>query len=282
MSIQKCLLDNSSRMIKAMSTAKSSTSEVKMKTTRSWIESTFQKRECKYFVPSAKDEHVCWCGLSKTAHGSNTQTANPGDAWVPAKHTQSAPTDAYGTVEFQGGPHPTKAQYVRLSHDTRPELIVQLLTREWALDRPKLLITIQGGKANFDLQPKLKKVLRKGLLKAAKTTGAWIFTGGTNTGVTRQVGDALQLERSQRAGRVVSIGIAPWGIVEGANELIGRGRDVPYHAIASPRSKLAVLNNRHAYFLLVDNGSVGRYGAEIVLRRKLEKYIAAQKLHPCK
>ncbi|KAG6464460.1 hypothetical protein O3G_MSEX014528 [Manduca sexta] len=46
------------------------------------------------------------------------------------------------------------------------------------------------------------------------------------------------------------------------------------------RSKLAVLNNRHAYFLLVDNGSVGRYGAEIVLRRKLEKYIAAQKLHP--
>ncbi|XP_050551119.1 transient receptor potential cation channel trpm isoform X12 [Spodoptera frugiperda] len=302
MSIQKCLLDNSSRMIKAMSTAKSSTSEVKMgvhsglkkvglamlslslpehkKTTRSWIESTFQKRECKYFVPSAKDEHVCWCGLSKTAHGSNTQTANPGEAWVPARHTQSAPTDAYGTVEFQGGPHPTKAQYVRLSHDTRPELIVQLLTREWALDRPKLLITIQGGKANFDLQPKLKKVLRKGLLKAAKTTGAWIFTGGTNTGVTRQVGDALQLERSQRAGRVVSIGIAPWGIVEGANELIGRGRDVPYHAIASPRSKLAVLNNRHAYFLLVDNGSVGRYGAEIVLRRKLEKYIAAQKLHP--
>ncbi|XP_026740417.1 transient receptor potential cation channel trpm isoform X2 [Trichoplusia ni] len=304
MSIQKCLLDNSSRMIKAMSTAKSSTSEVKMgvpsglkkvglamlslsvpvydkkKTTRSWIESTFQKRECKYFVPSAKDEHVCWCGLSKTAHGSSTQTANPGEAWVPARHTQSAPTDAYGTVEFQGGPHPTKAQYVRLSHDTRPELIVQLLTREWALDRPKLLITIQGGKANFDLQPKLKKVLRKGLLKAAKTTGAWIFTGGTNTGVTRQVGDALQLERSQRAGRVVSIGIAPWGIVEGANELIGRGRDVPYHAIASPRSKLAVLNNRHAYFLLVDNGSVGRYGAEIVLRRKLEKYIAAQKLHP--
>ncbi|XP_068620258.1 transient receptor potential cation channel trpm [Battus philenor] len=305
MSIQKCLLDNSSRMIKAMSTAKSNNSDVKTdvqsglkkvalamltlsvpvddkkkKTTRSWIESTFQKRECKYYVPSSKDERVCWCGLSKTAHGSNIPTAAPGEAWVPTRHTQSAPTDAYGTIEFQGGPHPTKAKYVRLSHDTRPDLIVQLLTKEWALDQPKLLISIQGGKANFDLQPKLKKVLRKGLLKAAKTTGAWIFTGGTNTGVTRQVGDALQLERSQRAGRVVSIGIAPWGIVEGANELIGRGRDVPYHAIASPRSKLAVLNNRHASFLLVDNGSVGRYGAEIVLRRKLEKYIAAQKLHP--
>ena len=74
-------------------------------------------------------------------------------------------------------------QYVRLAYDTRPELIMQLFTREWSLELPKLLITVQGGKANFELQPKLKKVLRKGLLKAAKTTGAWIFTGGTNTGV---------------------------------------------------------------------------------------------------
>lgn len=47
-------------------------------------------------------------------------------------------------------------------------------------------------------------------------------------------------------------------------------------------SKLAVLNNRHAYFLLVDNGSQGRYGAELILRRKLEKYISNQKLQPCK
>lgn len=71
---------------------------------------------------------------------------------------------------------------MRLSHDTRPETILHLFTREWGLELPKLLITIQGGKANFEIQPKLKKVLRKGLLKAAKTTGAWVFTGGTNTG----------------------------------------------------------------------------------------------------
>lgn len=49
-------------------------------------------------------------------------------------------------------------QYVRLSYDTRPELIVQLFTKEWNLELPKLLLTVQGGKANFDLQPKLKKV----------------------------------------------------------------------------------------------------------------------------
>lgn len=49
-------------------------------------------------------------------------------------------------------------KYVRLSYDTRPELLVQLFTREWNLELPKLLITVQGGKANFELQPKLKKV----------------------------------------------------------------------------------------------------------------------------
>ncbi|XP_014259871.1 transient receptor potential cation channel trpm [Cimex lectularius] len=89
------------------------------------------------------------------------------------------------------------------------------------------------------------------------------------------------MERSQRSGRVVSIGIAPWGIVENNHELVGHNRDVPYHSISSPRSRFAVLNNRHAYFLLVDNGTAGRYGAEIILRRKLEKYISIQKLHPC-
>ncbi len=45
---------------------------------------------------------------------------------------------------------------------------------------------------------RLKRNLGKGLLKAAKTTGAWIFTGGTNTGVTKHVGDALVTEKSPR------------------------------------------------------------------------------------
>ncbi|XP_059613216.1 transient receptor potential cation channel trpm isoform X3 [Phlebotomus argentipes] len=254
----------------------------KQHTPRSWIEANFQKRECIKFTPNPKDEERCCCGQARLTHPvlAGVDVGSPADTWTPFKHTRSHPTDAYGTIEFQGGAHPTKAQYVRLSYDTRPELLVQLFTREWNLELPKLLITVQGGKANFELQPKLKKEIRKGLLKAARTTGAWIFTGGTNTGVTKQVGDALMLEGQQRTGRVVSIGIAPWGIVERNHELLGHNRDVPCHSISSPRSKLAVLNNRHAYFLLVDNGTQGKYGAEIILRRKLEKYISNLKLHP--
>ena len=44
------------------------------------------------------------------------------------------------------------------------------------------------------------------------------------------------------------------------------------------RSRFVGLNKHHAYFLLVDNGTVGKYGAEIALRRKLEKFISTQRL----
>ncbi|XP_057664745.1 transient receptor potential cation channel trpm isoform X24 [Diorhabda carinulata] len=250
--------------------------------TRSWIEATFYKRECSRYIRHTKDPLRCCCGRVLEQHKptADTQPPQPGELWYPSKCTIASPTDAYGILEFQGGPHPSKAQYIRVAHDTKPEYLMQLITREWNLELPKLLISIQGGKANFELQPKLKKVLRKGLLKAARSTGAWIFTGGTNTGVTKHVGDALLLERSQRTGRVNTLGIAPWGIVENNQDLIGQHTEVPYHSISSPRSKNAALNNRHAYFLLVDNGTVGKYGAEIILRRKLEKYISKQRLYP--
>ncbi|KAH8336679.1 hypothetical protein KR059_000857 [Drosophila kikkawai] len=278
--LSKVLILNVRDLLKAHAAA--SDDPLKEHQPRSWIETNFQKRECIKFIPCPKDDTKCCCGQVQITHQTipGIESGSPGDLWLPTKHTRPQPTDAYGTIEFQGGAHPTKAQYVRLSFDTRPELLVQLFTKEWNLELPKLLITVQGGKANFDLQAKLKKEIRKGLLKAAKTTGAWIFTGGTNTGVTKQVGDALLLEGQQRTGRVVSIGIAPWGIVERNHELLGHNREVPCHSISSPRSKLAVLNNRHAYFLLVDNGTQAKYGAELILRRKLEKFISNLKLHP--
>lgn len=49
------------------------------------------------------------------------------------------------------------------------------------------------------------------------------------------MGDGLLLERSQRTGRVNTLGIAPWGIVENNQDLIGHNTEVPYHSISSPR-----------------------------------------------
>lgn len=52
-----------------------------------------------------------------------------------------------------------------------------------------------------------------------------------------------------------------------------------YQTMSNPLSKLAVLNSAHTHFILADNGTVGKYGAEAKLRRQLEKHISLQKIN---
>lgn len=60
---------------------------------------------------------------------------------------------------------------------------MHLMIKEWQMELPKLVISVHGGIQNFKLPPKVKQVFGKGLVKAAKTTGAWILTEGINTGM---------------------------------------------------------------------------------------------------
>uniref|UniRef100_A0A2K5HFM0 Transient receptor potential cation channel subfamily M member 3 n=1 Tax=Colobus angolensis palliatus TaxID=336983 RepID=A0A2K5HFM0_COLAP len=262
---------------------------------KSWIERAFYKRECVHIIPSTKDPHRCCCGrligqhvgltpsISVLQNEKNESRLSRNDVqsekWSISKHTQLSPTDAFGTIEFQGGGHSNKAMYVRVSFDTKPDLLLHLMTKEWQLELPKLLISVHGGLQNFELQPKLKQVFGKGLIKAAMTTGAWIFTGGVNTGVIRHVGDALKDHASKSRGKICTIGIAPWGIVENQEDLIGRDVVRPYQTMSNPMSKLTVLNSMHSHFILADNGTTGKYGAEVKLRRQLEKHISLQKIN---
>ncbi|KAJ8247905.1 hypothetical protein GJAV_G00251900 [Gymnothorax javanicus] len=237
----------------------------------------------------------CCCGKLVSDHtailpGSTTkktseessqivQAEAPAEKWSVVRHTQATPTDAYGIVEFQGGGHANKAMYIRVSFDSKPDNLLHLMVKDWQLELPTLLISVHGGLQNFDLQPKLKQVFGKGLIKAAVTTGAWIFTGGVSTGVIRHVGDALKEHSSKSRGKVCAIGIAPWGIVENKEDLIGRDVTRPYQTMSNPLSKLSVLNSSHSHFILADNGTCGKYGAEVKLRRQLEKHISLQKIN---
>uniref|UniRef100_A0A1A7ZS00 Transient receptor potential cation channel, subfamily M, member 3 n=1 Tax=Nothobranchius furzeri TaxID=105023 RepID=A0A1A7ZS00_NOTFU len=265
-----------------------------LKAQKSWIERAFSKRECVHIIVSAKDPHRCCCGrligqhvglppgISSSQNDKAERLAKNdslSEKWSISKHTQLSPTDAFGTIEFQGGGHSNKAMYVRVSYDTKPDLLLHLMTKEWQLDLPKLLISVHGGLQNFELQPKLKQVFGKGLIKAAMTTGAWIFTGGVNTGVIRHVGDALKDHASKSRGKICTIGIAPWGIVENQEDLVGKDVVRPYQTMSNPLSKLTVLNSLHSHFILADNGTTGKYGAEVRLRRQLEKHISLQKIN---
>uniref|UniRef100_A0A8C4I1B5 non-specific serine/threonine protein kinase n=1 Tax=Dicentrarchus labrax TaxID=13489 RepID=A0A8C4I1B5_DICLA len=272
-----------------------------------WIESAFTKRECVYILPVSKDPHRCLpgcqicqqlvrccCGRLVRQHVGFTASLatkysdvklgeNPNrhmvEEWSVEKHTEASPTDAYGVINFQGGSHSYRAKYVRLSHDSRPESILRLMLKEWHMELPKILISVHGGVQNFELHPRIKQVVGKGLIKAAVTTGAWILTGGVNTGVAKHVGDALKEHCSRSSKKICTIGIAPWGVIENRNDLIGRDIIAPYQTLLNPLSKLNVLNNLHSHFLLVDDGTVGKYGAEVNLRRDLEKHINLQRIH---
>ncbi|XP_070809795.1 transient receptor potential cation channel subfamily M member 7 isoform X2 [Pituophis catenifer annectens] len=273
---------------------------------KSWIENTFTKRECVYIIPSSKDPHRCLpgcqicqqlvrccCGRLVRQHACFTASLamkysdvklgenfnQEVEEWSVEKHTEQSSTDAYGVINFQGGSHSYRAKYVRLSYDTRPEAILQLMLKEWQLELPKLVVSVHGGMQKFELHPRIKQLLGKGLIKAAVTTGAWIITGGVNTGVAKHVGDALKEHASRSSRKICTIGIAPWGVIENRNDLVGKDVVAPYQTLLNPLSKLNVLNNLHSHFILVDDGTVGKYGAEVKLRRELEKTISQQRIH---
>lgn len=77
--------------------------------------------------------------------------------------------------------------------------------------------------------------------------------------------------------RIVTVGIAPWGVLQRREQLVGRHKCVSYRDASAPyasRDAGASLNDRHAYFLLADNGTSGRAGADAVLRTRLETHLA--------
>ena len=62
-------------------------------------------------------------------------------------------------------------QFVRVSSNTDPVLIYQMLTEEWGLAPPHLVVALVGGDELAQMKPWLRDTLRKGLVKAAQSTG---------------------------------------------------------------------------------------------------------------
>ncbi|XP_047447059.1 transient receptor potential cation channel subfamily M member 6 isoform X2 [Mugil cephalus] len=271
---------------------------------KSWIEETFYRRECVKFIPSSCDLHRCvplcqvcqnlircCCGRLMGEHSwqdslppVSLYTGTGQDVeedWSTERHTKASPTNAYGTVDFEDtATRVCRAKYVRVAVDSKPEALLQLMLREWQMERPKLLLTIHGGSENFNLPPKVKQAFSKGLITAALSTGAWILTDGINTGVSKYVGEAVKIFGGHELRTRNTVGITPWGAIDNNTDLIGRDVFRPYQPLGNPLSKRSCLNGFHSHFLLVDDGTLGKHGCQQGLRRKLEKHIQLQKIHP--
>ncbi|MEQ2287182.1 Transient receptor putative cation channel subfamily M member 2, partial [Ameca splendens] len=228
-------------------------------------------------------EEICCCGYAKTEHNGEAIKLEDftGDTWDKHRHVHKAPTDAFGKISFDGL-WQRNGKYARVSEDTRPDVLYKLLTNQWKLSPPNLLISVTGGAKNFYLKSQLKKIFHRGLIKVAQTTGAWIITGGTHTGVMRHVGKAVRDHAlsNPMQGNIVAIGIATWGVIHNRDVLVHKEGCFPakYKIETQNQGRMSCLDNNHTHFLLVDDGTSGRYGVEIELRARLEKYISAKNL----
>ncbi|XP_056610904.1 LOW QUALITY PROTEIN: transient receptor potential cation channel subfamily M member 2 [Triplophysa dalaica] len=249
----------------------------------SWVKENIKKKSCCFYEEDDR-YGICKCGYPKEEHSDEAIKPEHyvGEEWSAHTHIIEKPTDAYGDIRFVGFGQKT-GKYVRVSTDTSPESLYELMTEHWKLRPPNLLISVTGGAKNFSIKSQLKDKFRRGLIKVAKTTGAWILTGGTHAGVMKHVGMAVRdytLSNNSMEGQIVVIGIATWGIIHKRHKLVNPEGCFPADYILDEvgQGGLSCLDINHTHFLLVDDGTHKRYGVEIELRARLEKLISQQPL----
>ncbi|UJR33550.1 hypothetical protein I4U23_020992 [Adineta vaga] len=179
---------------------------------------------------------------------------------------------SHGTVTFPDNKS-TRAEFIRIPPDASVMHVKELLVKQWCHARPSLVISVTGGAKEYNMKPKLLRAFRRGLLKVARTTGAWIITGGMNTGIMKLVGEIVQIN-PDRSRPIHLIGIATWGCVSDFQQLDVHGSNVHYAKPRSEQKGEAPLEPNHTEFIFVDDGSERKYGREISFRAKLEQAIS--------
>ncbi|XP_046799508.1 transient receptor potential cation channel subfamily M member 8 isoform X4 [Gallus gallus] len=243
-----------------------------------FIRENFKKRECVFFTKDSNSVgNLCKCGYPESQHIEGTQI-NDDEKWNYRKHTKELPTDAFGDVHFEN--IEKRGKYIRLSCDTDPETLYDLMTQHWHLKTPNLVISVTGGAKNFALKPRMRKIFSR-LIYIAQSKGAWIFTGGTHNGLMKYIGEVVRDNTISQSSEesVVAIGIAAWGMISNRESLIRSSDNEGYylaHYIMDDlkRDPLYCLDNNHTHLLLVDNGTHGHPTIEAEVRTQLEKYIS--------
>ncbi|XP_057173204.1 transient receptor potential cation channel subfamily M member 5 [Ursus arctos] len=194
----------------------------------------------------------------------------------------SGPGLCRGEIEF-GGSGKKRGKFVKVPSDVAPSELFDLLLAEWHLPAPNLVVSLVGEERPFAVKSWLRDVLRKGLVKAAQSTGAWILTSALRVGLARYVGQAVRdhsLASTSARARVVAIGLASLGRVLHRQLLDNAQENSPVHYPmdeGSSQGPLCLLDNNQAHFILVEPGPPGKEDGLTELRLRLEKHISEQR-----
>ncbi|KAG8001204.1 Transient receptor potential cation channel subfamily M member 5 [Nibea albiflora] len=98
--------------------------------------------------------------LEKVARGMASRIKKEKSHWAAGR---------VGDIEFIG-PTKTRGKFLRVLSNTDPVLIYRMMTEEWGLAPPHLVVALVGGDEVAQMRPWLRDTLRKGLVKAAQST----------------------------------------------------------------------------------------------------------------
>lgn len=167
-------------------------------------------------------EDACTCGYLKSEHADEAIKPGKSTGRTRRKHICEAPTDAFGDISFSRLGQKTGkvrlgnaalcalcvrrlrhcpfvcSQYARVSTDTSPDVLYQLLTDWWKIPPPNLLISVTGGAKNFHLKARFRKMFHRGLIKVAQTTGhsSRLYPGSSPRAVVRRMSSNVRATRS--------------------------------------------------------------------------------------
>uniref|UniRef100_A0A670XW18 Transient receptor potential cation channel subfamily M member 5 n=1 Tax=Pseudonaja textilis TaxID=8673 RepID=A0A670XW18_PSETE len=157
-----------------------------------------------------------------------------------------------------------QGKFLKVPCAIHPEVIFDLMSKKWNLPAPNLVVSFVGEEEHFQMKSWLRDTLRKGLVKAAQSTGAWIFTSGLHVGITKHIGQAVQdhmLISTSSTVKVVAIGITSL-------------EKIQHKTDNNVQGPLYSLDNHHSHFILVEESEPDGITK---LQLTLEKYISEQR-----
>ncbi|NXG46592.1 TRPM5 protein, partial [Psilopogon haemacephalus] len=175
-----------------------------------------------------------------------------------------------------------RGKFIKVPSAVKPEIIFEVMLSKWKLPAPNLVVSLVGEEENFQMKPWLRDTLKKGLIKAAQSTGAWIFTSALRVGISRHLVQSVRdhaLASTSSKARVIAIGITSLRKIQHREilESTKNGSLVHYQSDDNIQGPLYSLDHSHSHFILVDHISPDEPDGTTKLRLALEKYISEQR-----